>query len=220
MGEHNKIIGSRVREVYLRHNMTQADLAEALGYSDPNMISMIVNGRRRLTPEKALQMVELFPEVRLDWLLGRSNYESEAEEIMHNISDEKLRQDSLAAALKEFFQGTDYWLLTPSDHQGKLMPSRYYLSHGDEVAVLGPEEMDRLYSLIQRQITTQIDFLIQQVKAKKKDFELFNLLRKAERASEALEKQNPAPGADTPGAGAGQKADGPLPSDHTTEQEV
>ena len=192
LGEHNKIIGSRVREVYLRHNMTQADLAEALGYSDPNMISMIVNGRRSLTPEKALKMVELFPEVKLGWLFGHEDAalrEAAMQSVIWNDPEKRLERHY--RAVNDLAELAGYPMVS-------MGGERFMLIGQGEYTDITFDDYERL-----------CDAVLDYVEAK-----AGQLLRR-----KALENQNPAPGADTPGAGAGQKVDGPLPSQYITVDE-
>lgn len=176
---HNKIVGERVRDLYKAHGMTQAELAEKLGYSDPNTISMIVNGRRSLTQEKAMMIVDLFPDTRLDWLMGR-----EQESPLYKLSVEIAIREALDKSFHSFLYGTPYYLLTPEEirkYGENIQPSPlvdYVLFKGDELITLSTIELECFYSLIKSLITTQIDFLFQQKEATKKNAELVKALRK------------------------------------------
>ena len=103
--DHDKKVGKRVKDLYKAHGMTQAQLAEALGYSDPNTISMIVNGHRALTPEKAMILVSMFPGVSLDWMLGRSDYKSESEQKLHELAASMAAREMLDEAFQTFLVG-------------------------------------------------------------------------------------------------------------------
>ena len=211
---HNKVVGARLREVYRRHNWTQERLAEEIGYSDPNMVSMIVCGRRALTQEKALKIVELFPEVRLDWLLGRSDYESEAEEKLYEAASEVVSRERFNEAIQTFLHGTQYSFATPADFQQmnmEIVPPRYAFSHEDQLIILGTHEIDTFFGLIQNQITSQIEFMIRQQGAKKEDAKIAKMINRVDK------QKKTASGADTPEADQGQKESNPLPSQDNTD---
>lgn len=75
----DKDIGTRVRKVRKAAKKTQEWLAEKLGV-DPNYISMIETGKRRLTTENAEKIAALFPPVRIQWLIGWDDFETEDDE--------------------------------------------------------------------------------------------------------------------------------------------
>ena len=74
--------GERVRHIRKdRLDMkTQAEFAEALGVTD-NYVSMIERGVRPLSDDLAVKIKELYPKVRIDYLLCLDGYETEAERI-------------------------------------------------------------------------------------------------------------------------------------------
>ena len=161
--EHNKKVGKRVKELYKSHGMTQAKLAEALGYSDQNTISQIVNGHRSLTPEAANTLVRMFPEVSLDWLLGRSDYKNEGDRLMDLLLSNEVKLKSFEDAFNGFLCNTGYFLLTPETFQKHGDPSSpsndYVLFKGDAQLVLSRNEVIPLFELVRANIKSQIDFL-------------------------------------------------------------
>lgn len=179
----NKTAGLRVRALYKAHGLTQAQLAEILGYSDPNTVSMIINGRRSLTPEKALLLVEHFPEVSLDWLMGRSDYKTEGEQALTEAAAHVSDLDAFAETLCFFLDGTPYSLLTPAEIQ-KLgdgstssPTAEYVFFKKDEALALSSPELDCLMRLIQSQISSQLDYLFRQKSAIAQDMALRKKLR-------------------------------------------
>lgn len=90
----NKDIGARVSKVRKAAKKTQEWLAERLGV-DPNYISMIETGKRPLTAKNAQKIAALFPPVRVQWLIGWDDFETEDDE------NEYERQQSQRAGIME-----------------------------------------------------------------------------------------------------------------------
>lgn len=76
--EMNKKIGSRLKSYLREKNLKQSELADILGYgSGERYISLIVNGKRSLTQEKAEIIAKKIPPVRAEWLMCRDDYKTE-----------------------------------------------------------------------------------------------------------------------------------------------
>ena len=71
--EIDKTRGERLRMIALREDITQTKLSELLD-CNPVHLSKIVNGSRNLTEDMARKVVSLFPEYRLQWLLGYDDF--------------------------------------------------------------------------------------------------------------------------------------------------
>lgn len=68
--------GRRLKGLLIRNKVPQCDLATKLGH-EPQHISNIVRGKRRLTPDLAQRIVdEVFPSINVEWLLNRSDCET------------------------------------------------------------------------------------------------------------------------------------------------
>lgn len=74
--------GDRVRKVRKAHNWTQEQLAEAIGLQ-PNHVSMIENGKRGLTIEKAKLIAELFPPTRYQYLMCADDFETPLHQLIY-----------------------------------------------------------------------------------------------------------------------------------------
>lgn len=71
--------GRRLKSLIVKNGISQLYLAGKLGY-EPQHISHIVRGKRRLTAELAQRIVdEIFPSINVEWLLNRSDCETIAE---------------------------------------------------------------------------------------------------------------------------------------------
>ena len=84
--EINPESGKRLKEYLVKHRITQAELAERLGY-DTKHISNICTGLRRLTPEMAQRIQREYGNVSADWLLCNEENiwnESENAEVFYN----------------------------------------------------------------------------------------------------------------------------------------
>lgn len=81
----NPKCGERVKELLRKNKKTQTWLADKLGITEVHL-SNIVRGEKRLTEKRALEIVELFPTYRFEWLMGIDDYPTIEEK---NLSDEK-----------------------------------------------------------------------------------------------------------------------------------
>lgn len=76
--EINPKSGERLKKVISESGMTQSQFADWLGYTEQHL-SLIVTGKRRLTPETAQRIAEEYPPIQRDWLMGYSKYRTNAE---------------------------------------------------------------------------------------------------------------------------------------------
>lgn len=84
--EVNPIRGERLRSLLKKHNMEQQELADKIGYTKEH-ISYIVNGKRNLTQEAAESIVKLFPGIRVGWLLGYDDFETDFDALYEKGSE-------------------------------------------------------------------------------------------------------------------------------------
>ena len=75
--EINPECGSRLWRLLQENGIKQIELAEKLNY-DPRHVSSIITGKRRLTPETAYQIANMF-RVRAKWLLCQDDYRTQEE---------------------------------------------------------------------------------------------------------------------------------------------
>lgn len=83
--EINPIRAERVKTIIKREGITQIKLAEML-FRTPQNISAIVNANIALTEETAKQIITLFPDYRLQWLLGYDDIMLHIEELKQMIN--------------------------------------------------------------------------------------------------------------------------------------
>lgn len=74
--EINPECGRRLKDLLVRNEVSQRSLAEKLDY-EPQHISNVVRGLRRLTPDMACNIKKIFPAVRVEWLLCQDDYETQ-----------------------------------------------------------------------------------------------------------------------------------------------
>lgn len=72
----NAIRGERLKALLEEKGIDQKVFAEKIGYT-PEHISYIINGKRNLTQDAAEGIVKIFPEIRVGWLLGYDDYETD-----------------------------------------------------------------------------------------------------------------------------------------------
>ena len=108
--EVNKVRGQNLRKLLAHYGMDQKELAERLHYSKEH-ISYIINGHRNLTLDIAEKVVDIFPEVHLDWLMGYGGYMNWEEEVAaqaEEISYSFAKNERLENSLKELIECLGY----------------------------------------------------------------------------------------------------------------
>lgn len=75
--EINPECGLRLRMLLRENGIKQIDLAEKLNY-EPQHVSSIITGKKRLTPEAAYQIADMF-RIRTEWLLCQDDYRTQEE---------------------------------------------------------------------------------------------------------------------------------------------
>lgn len=76
--------GRRLKSLIVKNGISQLYLAGELGY-EPQHISNIVRGKRRLTPDLAQEIVyKVFPHINVEWLLCKSDCETIADKEKHS----------------------------------------------------------------------------------------------------------------------------------------
>ena len=187
----------RLKILLDEQNLRHYELANLI-FITPQTLSKIINGKASLTEANARLISAKYPQYSAEWLLGFVDYRTREDSPLYKfkqaVEQRNLpwkRLQRLSEAVCDLSELSGHLIAPMKD--GKIFMFGNYKS-----AEISSEDYGDLCNDI-------LDYV---------EFKAGQLLRKA------LEKQNPAPGADTPGAGVGQKADGPLPFDHTTEQEV
>jgi len=90
-------IGERIDELIQDAGTTREHLAEQIGVT-PDYLSMIVRGKRNLTLEKAQAITNLFPGVRVQWLLCLDDFKYE-NDLTHSIIQFHQSQEDLTDEL-------------------------------------------------------------------------------------------------------------------------
>lgn len=86
--------GERLRELISDLNMTQAQFGARIGYG-ANHVSYVATSGRRLTEEFARKIVQEFPDIRYEWLMGYDDYKTEIEYKNSKLDEElfKIHKD-------------------------------------------------------------------------------------------------------------------------------
>lgn len=90
--EINPKTGVRLQELIKNLKMTQVEFGERIGLG-AQQISCIVRGERRLTEDNARRIAELFPPIRMEWLMGWDDYVTDTELGMSKLYDEIERRN-------------------------------------------------------------------------------------------------------------------------------
>lgn len=76
----------RLKQFYREHKITQERLSEVTGISQ-NTLSRIANGKAALSHVVATEIVKVFPDIRVEWLMGLDDYRTENERTFSLFSD-------------------------------------------------------------------------------------------------------------------------------------
>lgn len=95
----NNFPGERVSWLRKRHNWTQEQLADAL-HVEPNYISMIETGKRKLPVKRAKEIALLFPPLRYQYLLCEDDYETDGDLLDALIDGHRERYEKRISALR------------------------------------------------------------------------------------------------------------------------
>lgn len=156
----NKERGKRVKELLESENKTQVWLAEQL-YLQPEHLNMMLNGKRNLGEDKIQAIARLFPDVKLDWLLGISDYRTDWEHFSDALSQCEREGDLLMIGFKAFAQLSGYSITftspptlhgekrtAPVEEWLKMVKDGYTISNGEKAAIISIEDMNHLQNEI------------------------------------------------------------------------
>ena len=161
--------GRRFKSLIVKSGRAQYSIAEQLGYQ-PQHISNIICGKRRLMPDLAQRIVEeIFPNVNIDWLLNRSECETieEKEKISRKIWEENHKAEMLYdKAFRFFIDGIEDICGYGLHSQGTdLLIGDYIVvsdSTGEKVGVIRAESFNKLREEIENFASYSINRLIKQ----------------------------------------------------------
>lgn len=168
-----KLRGGNLRKVLLDYGISQADLAEKLNYSKEH-ISYIVNGHRNLTLDIAEKIVELFPDVRLEWLMGYDNYRTQLDvDAAPVIREMDIRKGSRNAI--QILAKLAGYEITAENHSGTrryrvaLNSEGYQLDQSDLVYIISKDGKeigrcdDRIYHMLAKEVADFAEFKLQKL---------------------------------------------------------
>lgn len=167
--ERDKECGLRLKSLLAKRNVTQRSLAKTLNY-EPQHISNIVRGERRLTFDLAQRIVdELFPDINVEWLLKRSDFETiaEKEQYSQKMWEEKHKAEMLYDKVYRYFiDGIEDLCGYGLHSQGtNLLIGDYIVvsdSTGGEVGIISVESFNKLREEIENFASYSINRLIKQ----------------------------------------------------------
>lgn len=84
--EVNPKSADRLKQLYRTRNITQFWLSEKTGISQ-NTLSRIANGKAPLSHRIAGDIIELFPDIRAEWLMGEDDFQTEMDKLKNAIGN-------------------------------------------------------------------------------------------------------------------------------------
>lgn len=84
--EINPKSADRLKQLYQEHNITQEWLSGESGISQ-NTLSRIANRKTALSHAVATEIIKVFPNERVEWLMGLDDYRTEKEKTFSLLSD-------------------------------------------------------------------------------------------------------------------------------------
>lgn len=215
----SEISGTRLYDLRKEKGDTQEQLANALGVSR-SLVKAWENEERRIKTEDLVRLANYFG-VSCDYLLGRTDISSPSITVQEICRYTGLSEKAVAN-LNHLYQ------FCPLDGTIRFL--------NRELSALDPEEVDStIFSLMESYIVSdELEVLLPEgnnpflyVRSGGEDailnikpFYREYIIATVREHLDRMMKEQSAPGADTPGADAGQKASGPLPSQDNTDGEV
>ena len=139
--EINPKSGKRVKQLLIGHKIngkkaTQEWLAEQLNISTV-YLSDIVRGIKRLPPDLAYKIVELFPETQIEWLLGLDDIQTKEEKQLQKWEQEGKVTHSMVSLIAASFrqQGYEMKMCTPAN-----VPEGYKFHNNDGYYLFSKEK--------------------------------------------------------------------------------
>lgn len=123
----NPICAKRLNLIIDSSGMSKKDFADKVGIT-PNQIAYIVNLKRPLTIETAQMIVTAFPEYRLDWLLGKSEFENYYSEFDFLTGNDVETQECAEKLLNHSAQILDSIGYDTSKYKDMLQKKDFFLS--------------------------------------------------------------------------------------------
>lgn len=159
--------GRRLKSLLVKSKVSQCFLAEKLGH-EPQHISNIVRGKRRLTPDLAQRIVdEVFPDRNVEWLLNRSDCETieEKEKFSQKVWEENYQAELLYdKAFRLFIDGIEDLCGYGLHSQGTDILIGDYIavsdSTGKKIGAIPIEAFDRLKCEIENFASYALNLLI------------------------------------------------------------
>lgn len=149
--EINPICGRNLKALLSDNKMTQKELAKILNYTEQHL-SLITKGERRLTPEAARNIIEIFPGVRYEWLMGYDEYRTDDDRISAKMDKGFFRAKIRSCFMRYFFGINGYEVKFIRQNKKVLSENDYYgvLQNNKEIARLSESE----YRYLQDEITS------------------------------------------------------------------
>lgn len=158
--------GDFVKSLLKKRGMTQLQLALAIPCSQENL-SSILSGKRSLSIEMAKRITSFFPGAfTTEWLLGLSDYKSNADHLSSVVNEINLESDLLLAGLSAFAQLSGYEVTVPDFHNFKStdeylqkLKCGYIIKHGEDEVRLSAEEFNRFENEVYDFVKLQVEHL-------------------------------------------------------------
>ena len=112
----NPIPGKRLKEILEETKTTQIHLSSLIHLSQ-QVISQIAQGNASLLPDRAKDIIALFPErhYRIEWLLGIDDYKTDADKIAALINKSRNEADLLFTGLCFFASLNGFTITSPTE---------------------------------------------------------------------------------------------------------
>lgn len=160
----NPECGRRLKQLLNKNGMTQQELADRLAYNKQH-ISNVICGKRSLTLDMAKRIkIEVFPEAFLDWLLGMSDYETDAEASKKEWEETQKAEIFYDKIFRCFIDGIEDLCGYGLHSQGADLLIGDYIAvsdtNGKKVGVITAESFERLRHEIENFASYSLNLLI------------------------------------------------------------
>lgn len=166
----NPICGKRLKELCEAEGITQVQLAKEVFLSQQT-VSKIIKGHSSLTEDTAHRIHDKYPAYPFEWLMGYSNYKTNAEHLADVLSQCQKEGELLMVGLQAFAQLSGYTITftspvllddqrkAPAEAWLKMFREGYTISNGEKSATISLEEMNRF----QNEICDFVEFKLKRI---------------------------------------------------------
>ena len=143
----NPVCGQRLKEVIQASPYSQKDFAEVVLHYTPEHLSLIINGKRSLTPELAEKVITIFPHIRFQWLMGIDDFKTDFQRDDVIVSKEERSKQLIEELIRlHGYELTPFKAPTSDVEKIKITPPKGVYKMDNGIECIYHESYERKYA--------------------------------------------------------------------------